>query len=256
MLDTALHSKLWIRAIPNPVFGLTMSAQEYIACLHLWLGISLFPLPPSSSRCYCGSILDSHRDHVLGCHSGSLRNKRHNALCDIIFHCLRSNNSGTRREQRCTSENQSRPGDVFHPDSLQGRPAYFDLSVRNSLQPSYIIFSANTAGTAAAAGEMEKDHHHLLNVECTGSLFYPLVVETFGLWSSSSLEVLKDITRKTTITSGLTISKASTYLHERLSVCLWKYNSNMILALLAVLALFLINGTHTCMFRVVLCAHL
>ena len=93
-----------------------MSAQEYIVCLHLWLGICLFPLSPSSSRCYCGSILDSHRDHVLGCHSGSLRNKRHNALCDIIFHCLRTNNSGTRREQHCTSENQSRLGDVFHPD--------------------------------------------------------------------------------------------------------------------------------------------
>ena len=81
---------------------------------------------------------------------------------------------------------------------------------------------------------MEKDHRHLLNIERTGSLFYPLGVETFGLWSSSSLEVLKNIARKTTITSGLTISKASIYLHERLSVCLWKYNSKMILALLTI----------------------
>ena len=45
----------WIRAIPNPVFSLTMSAQEYIVCLNLWLGICLFSLPPSS-RYYCGSI--------------------------------------------------------------------------------------------------------------------------------------------------------------------------------------------------------
>ena len=113
---SAPFASSWIRAIPNPVFGPTMSAQEYIVCLHLWLGICLFPLSPSSSRCYCGSILNSHGDHVLGCHSGSLRNKRHNALCDIIFHCLRTNNSGTRHKQRGTSANQSRPGDVFHPD--------------------------------------------------------------------------------------------------------------------------------------------
>ena len=52
---------------------------------------------------------------------------------------------------------ESRPGDIFHPDFLQGRPAYFALSVRNSLQKSFIVSSAITAGSAAAAGEMEKD---------------------------------------------------------------------------------------------------
>ena len=226
----------WIRATPNSVFGLTMSPQEFVVCVHLWLGISLFPPPPSSSRCFCGSILDCHGDHVLGCHSGSTRIKRHDTLCDIIFHCLQANNSGTRREQHCCSDNQSRPGDIFHPDFLRGRPAYFDLSaaVRNSLQQSFIVSSAITAGSAASAGEMEKDLRHQLNVESTGSIFYPLVVESLGLWSSSSLEVLKDIARKTTLTSGQTISKALTNLHERLSVCLWKNNGRMLLDRLAV----------------------
>ena len=78
----------WIRAIPNSVFGLTMSAQEYIVCLYLWLGICLFPFPLSSGRCYCGFILDSHGHHVLGCHSGSLGNKRHNALWDILYYVV------------------------------------------------------------------------------------------------------------------------------------------------------------------------
>ena len=131
----------WIRATPSSVFGLTMSPQEFVICVHLWLGISLFPPPPSSSRCFCGSILDCHGDHVLGCHSGSTRIKRHDALCDIIFHCLQANNC---REQRCCSDNQSRPGDIFHPDFLRGRPAYFDLSVRNSLQQSFVVSSAIT----------------------------------------------------------------------------------------------------------------
>ena len=71
--------------IPNSVFGLTMSPQEFVVCVHLWLGISLFPPPPSSSRCICGSILDCHGDHVLGCHSGSTRIKRHDAPCAISY---------------------------------------------------------------------------------------------------------------------------------------------------------------------------
>ena len=56
--------------------------------------------------------------HVLGCHSGSTRIKHHDALCDIIFHCLQANNSGTRREQCCCSDDSScrcskraKPGD-------------------------------------------------------------------------------------------------------------------------------------------------
>ena len=93
-----------------------------------------------------------------------------------IYIYLQANNSGTRREQRCCSDNQSRPGDIFHPDFLRGHPTYFDVSVTNSLQQSFIVSSAITAGSAAAAGEMEKDLRHQLNVESTGSIFYPLVV--------------------------------------------------------------------------------
>ena len=59
-------------------------------------------------------------------------------------------------------------------------------------------------------------------------------MESLGLWSSSSVEVLKDIARKTTLTSGQTISKALTNLHEHLSVCVWKYNGRMLFDRLAV----------------------
>ena len=40
---------------------------------------------------------------------------------------------------------------VFHPDFQQGRPAYFDITIRNSLQLSYISMSAREAGAAALA---------------------------------------------------------------------------------------------------------
>ena len=76
----------------------------------------------------------------------------------------------------------------IHPDFLCGHPTYFDLSVRNSLQQSFIVSSAITAGSAAAAGEMEKDLRHQLNVESTGSLFHPLVVESLGLWDLKILQ--------------------------------------------------------------------
>ena len=173
------HAGTWLRAIPNSNLGLIVSAEESVIALRLWLGIPIFP--SLSTRCPCGSTIDAYGDHVLGCGSGNLRIKPHDALCDVVFHALLQDHSGTRREQHCVGYNNSRPGDVYHPDFLLGRPGYFDITVRNSFQHSYIVHSAHCAGAAAAAGEMEKDDRHQDNVEAAGGLFYPLVVESYGM---------------------------------------------------------------------------
>ena len=65
-------------------------------------------------------------------------------------------------------------------------------------------------------------------MESNGCLFYPLVVESLGTWSSSSLETLQIIARKSTFMTDRTLSKALRNLHEQLSVRLWQYNSRMI----------------------------
>ena len=93
--------------------------------------------------------------------SGPLRIKRHDALCDVIFHWLLLDNFNVRREQRCSSHSMTRPGDVFHPDFSLGKAAYFDISVRNSFTPSHLINAAIKAGAAAEAGEVDKDERHL-----------------------------------------------------------------------------------------------
>ena len=99
----------------------------------------------------CGHIIDFYGDHVLGCGHGPLRIKRHNALCDIIWHSLLLDNKGAIKEQRC-GESNNRPGDVFHPDFKFGKPAYFDVSVRGSLQPQHLSKAADHPGTAGEAG--------------------------------------------------------------------------------------------------------
>ncbi len=122
-----------------------------------------------------GHEWDIFGDHALGC--GPLRIKGDDALCDVIFHWLLLDNSNVRREQRCSSHSMTRPGDVLHPDFSLGKPAYFDISVRNSFIPSHLINAAIKAGAAAEAVEVEKDERHLANVLSYGCLFYPLVVE-------------------------------------------------------------------------------
>ena len=91
---------------------------------------------------------------------------------------------GVLREQSISSD-QSRPGDIYHPDFHLGRPAYFDLFVRSTTQSAVISSASSQAGVAAAVGEIAKDTQYQDIVNDNGGDFIPLVCETFGVWSPS-----------------------------------------------------------------------
>ena len=138
----------------------------------------------------CLTSIDQFGDHLLECSHGPMRIRRHDALVDIVCHALSQSHSGALKEQRVSYEDNSRPGGVYHPDFQHGCPAYFDVSVRSTTQPSYISFSSSCAGVAAAAGELAQDQRHQDAVEEAGCDFVPLVVETFGFWSPFALQTL------------------------------------------------------------------
>ena len=92
-----------------------------------------------------------------------------------------------------SGESASRPGDVFHPDFYHGRPTYFDISVRSTLRAGVVTHFALSSGFAALKGEVEKDVQHRGLVEAAGGVFFPLVVDNFGVWTPSSIEVLCSI---------------------------------------------------------------
>ena len=161
-------------------FGIYIYIYIYI---YIWLGIPIISLS-QSIRCSCGRVIDCFGDHLLGCGHGSLRSKRHDALRHIIHHALLVDNEGAQLEQRCGPDSVSsvvQSGDIFHPDFADGRPGYFDVSIRNTMQPAYVAKSAISAGAAAMAGEEEKDHRHDSKVNAAGDYFYPIIVESFGL---------------------------------------------------------------------------
>ena len=82
--------------------------------------------------------------------------QRDNSLRDIVFHHLLSDVSSCKLEQGCSAFNYKKPGDIFHPDFLDGLPAYFDITVHNSLLPQFINVAATYPGAAADAGERKR----------------------------------------------------------------------------------------------------
>ena len=145
-----------------------------------------------------------------------------------MFHTLRNDNPGVRMEQRCDGDRQTRPGDVFHPSFRNDRPAFFDVTVRNTLQPAFLISGAEAAGVAAEAGVAAKDVAHAATVSASGGDFFPLVVESFGVWAPSSLETLRLISSRASTFSGLSSARALHHLLEQLSMALWKFNARLL----------------------------
>ena len=62
---------------------------------------------------------------------------------------------------------------------------YFDVTIRNSLQPSYILKAAISPDAAAEAAKFKKDARHKANVTTAGGLFYPLVLNLWALYHLS-----------------------------------------------------------------------
>ena len=116
------------------------------------------------------------------------------------------------------SQNNNRPGDVYHPNFLFGHSAYFDLTIRNTVQLKFVTNSANSAGSAAAAGELEKDLKYEEAVADSGALFFPLAVETHGCWTPDSLDTTRTIASKVVTATSIPFTQAYSNLMQQLSV--------------------------------------
>ena len=111
---------------------------------------------------------------------------------------------------------------------MDSRPGYFDVTIRNSLQPSYILKTAICLGAAAEAAEFEKDARHEANVTTAGGLFYPLVFESLGYISSFTRKTLKGICSKTSSISGILFPRAFKNILEQSSLTLGCYDAKML----------------------------
>ena len=88
---------------------------------------------------------------------------------------------------------------------MLGRPTYFDVSVRCSLQFQFLTRAAVQAGAAGEAGENEKDNHHAKDVTVARGIFFPLIVQSLGLniTNYNNLQVLRTIALMETTLNGI-----------------------------------------------------
>ena len=171
----------------------------------------------------CHVVADPFGDHHVGCGGNADRIARHNALRDAIFSAAQSAALAPRREvSSLIPSSQNHPVDVYLPSWKEDRPAALDVTVISTMQQATIQGAAISQGHALLVGEERKLTAHADACQAVGVSFIPLVVETLGGMSSSSVSTLACLRRL--LGQHLGIPPADSIRHplQRCAISLWR----------------------------------
>jgi hypothetical protein len=169
-------SHQWVSALPNPARGRSLEKPMFQVLLQYHTGI---PIVFHTTRCQCGTPIDTFGDHFLSCrYSGLIA--RHDALVMCVaricseVHLPFKTESVPLNADIFDPDSRKRPGDIviFNADE-SGRHICADLSVVSTMAASY-----SSAALKKPLGAAELRAKAKLNKYREVDNFIPLVVET------------------------------------------------------------------------------
>ena len=146
---SGLHASDWLKVVPLPTQGLTMTNREYSAAIRIHLGLINIPNDKRCIVCHTG-IMERQGYHALSCSSGGMRIFRHNAIRDILFHNMRSAFLTPQLEVSGLFSDNCRP-DIVTP-LWRGRKCAFDVTIPSPVCPSNVQAACEELWVVEAQG--------------------------------------------------------------------------------------------------------
>ena len=215
---SAEHSGDWLNALPVSSCGLRLSGEAVRVAVGLRLGATLC----APHQCPCGSDVDSLGTHGLSCRKSSARIQRHNALNDIIHRALvRAGVPSIKKPPGMLRSNGKRPDGVTQILWASGRCLVWDVTVEDTLAPSYASLSSTSAGKAAeraAQNKVQKYSAFSLTHD-----FQPIALETLDPFDPSASLFLSQLGKRQASATG--DPRETSFRFQRLFVTLQRFNS-------------------------------
>ena len=107
----------------------------------------------------------------------------------------------------------------------QGKSLLWDFTCTDTFAPSYISNTSSQVGFAAELAEKKKQtkYQHLQ----PSFIFYPVAIETSGVWGQHGLSLIKSIGQKIASITGE--PRSTSYLIQRISISIQRGNAASIL---------------------------
>ena len=219
LASVAPHSDDWLLALPIANCGLRLEDEAVRVAVGMRLGLTLCVL----HKCHCGSDIDatadmptwSARKHLVGLQD---------IKCSTTI--LRAINAAdvpaVKEPSGLNRQDGKRPDRLSLIPWQSGKPLLWDVTVASTLAGSCMDTTATAAGLVASwSGSRQKDSQ--IRRSQSTVCFQPVSVENLGPFSSSTLDLLRDLGRRISHISG--DDREVLFLFQRISVTIQRFNS-------------------------------
>jgi hypothetical protein len=214
----APHSGDWLFALPISSCGLRLDDEAVRIAVSLRLGAGLC----EPHACPCGAVVTADGSHGLSCGLGPGRIARHAVLNDLVSRSLtRAGVPNIKEPSGLMRTDGKRPDGMTLIPWRGGRSLVWDVTVTDTVAPSYLN---STSGAAGAAAEQAATRKNAKYSELSKTyLFVPLAFETLGPINESGLDFIIDLGSRLSQMSGE--SRETCYLFQRLSISIQRFNA-------------------------------
>ena len=145
----------WLQALPISALGLRMDDDTVRIAVALRLGLPI--CTPHTCR-HCGIRVDACAHHGLSCLKNSGRYHRHAAVNNVIYRAMASAGIPSTLEPSGLSRSDGkRPDGLTSVPWTYGRSLVWDVTVPDTLAPSYRPIAVTKTGGVAARAESQKE---------------------------------------------------------------------------------------------------
>ena len=218
----------WLEVLPIKSLQLELPNDSFTRAVKLRLGLPQVSVVRKCSACD-NAIMDTLGHHALVCPNRPDRILRHNAIRDsIFFTCQKAALSPEMETHGEISNYNSKPGDVVIPYWIDGRRCLLDVGITNPTNTNVLAHAARETGYAANQYSESKRAKAANSALFEGSVFLPLIAETFGGWHNVAVEQLKRIACSVASQTHQAVGLETQRLFQRLAITIQKHNATMI----------------------------
>jgi len=219
LASLAPNSGVWLNALPSAALGLNLDDNSLRVAVGLRLGLPLV-MPHT---CVCGATADKFGYHGLVCRRSAGRHLRHNVVNETILRAFQSASIPAVREPPGLSRTDSkRPDGATLVPWSRGRCLLWDATTPDTLAPSHLPKSAQSAGSAATTAEGIKIGKYAVAHE-----FVPVAIETLGAWGVKGLSFIAELGKRITAVNG--DKRSTAFLKQRLALAVQRGNAAAVL---------------------------
>ena len=219
---TGKYNGAWLDVVPLPSLGLAFTTSEFCGATCLRLGLDQTNNNTLCQMCFKHEM-DTLGHHALNCKYGTEIIGRHDKITDIIFNQCQQALLHPLKENRYDKTLLNR-ADIEIPNWTLGKSALLDIGITNPTCQTNVKKSATTPGHALDKYENAKLLKYQDICENENKICIPIISETFGKWSETSIATLKKITKIIAQKNDKVIGTTFLQLMQRLSLSVQKSN--------------------------------